>query len=883
MGKLSKKYDHKQVETGKYEFWLNNGFFKADASSHKPRFSIVLPPPNVTGMLHLGHAWDGTLQDIIVRRKRMQGYDTLWLPGTDHAGIATQAKVEERLQKEGTNRHVLGREKFLERAYAWKEEYAAIIHKQWAKLGLSLDYSRERFTLDEGFNQAVNYVFVKLYEKGLIYRGERIINWDPVAQTALSNIEVEHKEVEGAMYYFKYVLEDSPNEYIPVATTRPETMFGDTAVAVHPKDERYRHLIGKRVLIPGSKKPIPVIADEYVDPEFGTGAVKITPAHDPNDFEVGNRHQLERIIVMNKDATMNEHALKYAGMDRFECRKQLVKDLQEEGLLIKIEKIVHQVGHSQRTHVMVEPYLSEQWFVKMKPLAEAVIENQKNPDTKVRFFPERFEKILLNWMNDIQDWCISRQLWWGHRIPAYYHKETGEVVVSMTPPEDIENYVQDEDVLDTWFSSALWPFAALGWPDTEAKDYKRYFPTDVLVTGYDIIFFWVARMIFQSLEFTGQRPFKDVLIHGMFLDSQGRIMSKSLGNGVDPMEVIERYGCDALRHFISTNSAPGADQRFMEEKLEASWNFINKIWNAANFVLMNIDENMTTEDIRIDTSKLNVSDRYILHRLNETIERVDYNYDKYEFGEAMRYLYHFIWEDYCSWYIEMSKLTLQGDDEAAKKQTQSVLVYVLDKILKLLHPFMPFVTEEIYQAIPHDYPSIMISDWPTIQESYFFPKDISAFELLRDVIKAVRTIRAEVNVPLSKPIDLYIRPTNDEAESILTQNQEFLYRFCNPNTLIISQDVSSDEEMMTSIVTNAEILVPLKGLIDIDQEIDRLEQEAKKLESEVQRCERILSNPNFLKKAPEAKVEEERRKLQDYLSKYETVIARLKELKAMKN
>lgn len=883
MGKLSKKYDHKQVETGKYEFWLNNGFFKADASSHKPRFSIVLPPPNVTGMLHLGHAWDGTLQDIIVRRKRMQGYDTLWLPGTDHAGIATQAKVEERLQKEGTNRHVLGREKFLERAYAWKEEYAAIIHKQWAKLGLSLDYSRERFTLDEGFNQAVNYVFVKLYEKGLIYRGERIINWDPVAQTALSNIEVEHKEVEGAMYYFKYVLEDNPNEYIPVATTRPETMFGDTAVAVHPKDERYRHLIGKRVLIPGSKKPIPVIADEYVDPEFGTGAVKITPAHDPNDFEVGNRHQLERIIVMNKDATMNEHALKYAGMDRFECRKQLVKDLQEEGLLIKIEKIVHQVGHSQRTHVMVEPYLSEQWFVKMKPLAEAVIENQKNPDTKVRFFPERFEKILLNWMNDIQDWCISRQLWWGHRIPAYYHKETGEVVVSMTPPEDIENYVQDEDVLDTWFSSALWPFAALGWPDTEAKDYKRYFPTDVLVTGYDIIFFWVARMIFQSLEFTGQRPFKDVLIHGMFLDSQGRIMSKSLGNGVDPMEVIERYGCDALRHFISTNSAPGADQRFMEEKLEASWNFINKIWNAANFVLMNIDENMTTEDIRIDTSKLNVSDRYILHRLNETIERVDYNYDKYEFGEAMRYLYHFIWEDYCSWYIEMSKLTLQGDDEAAKKQTQSVLVYVLDKILKLLHPFMPFVTEEIYQAIPHDYPSIMISDWPTIQESYFFPKDISAFELLRDVIKAVRTIRAEVNVPLSKPIDLYIRPTNDEAESILTQNQEFLYRFCNPNTLIISQDVSSDEEMMTSIVTNAEILVPLKGLIDIDQEIDRLEQEAKKLESEVQRCERMLSNPNFLKKAPEAKVEEERRKLQDYLSKYETVIARLKELKAMKN
>ena len=882
MNKLSKKYDHQTVEQGKYEFWLEKDYFKADPSSNKPKFSIVLPPPNVTGKLHLGHAWDGTLQDIIVRRKRMQGYDTLWLPGTDHAGIATQAKVEEKLRDEGTNRHELGREKFVAQAYAWKDEYAEKIHKQWAKLGLSLDYSRERFTLDEGFNRAVNYVFVKLYEKGLIYRGERIINWDPAAQTALSNIEVEHKEVEGAMYYFKYVLADNPNEYIPVATTRPETMFGDTAVAVHPEDERYQAFVGKQVLIPGSKKPIPVITDEYVDPEFGTGAVKITPAHDPNDFEVGNRHNLERVIVMNKDATMNEHALKYEGMDRFECRKQLVNDLEAEGLLIKIEKIVHQVGHSERTHVMVEPYLSEQWFVKMEPLAKAVLENQKNPETKVHFFPERFEKILNNWMNDTLDWCISRQLWWGHRIPAYYHKETGEIVVSETPPKDIENYVQDEDVLDTWFSSALWPFATLGWPDTESEDYQRYFPTDVLVTGYDIIFFWVARMIFQSLEFTNERPFKDVLIHGMFLDSEGRIMSKSLGNGVDPMDVIDRFGCDALRHFVSTNSAPGADQRYMEEKLEASWNFINKLWNASNFVLMNIDDNMTTQDINIDGHQLNVSDQFILHRLNETIERVDYNYDKYEFGEAMRYLYHFVWEDYCNWYIEMAKLTLHGEDDIARKQTQSVLVYVLDKILKLLHPFMPFVTEEIYQAIPHDHESIMISEWPTINENYNFPEAIASFELLRDIITSVRQIRSEVNVPLSKPIHLHIRPANDETEAILKDNQAFIDRFCHPETLTIDQKFDSDEEMMTSVVTNAEIFIPLKGLIDVEEEIKRLEQEAKKLEGEVARCEKMLSNPNFVNKAPKAKVEEERTKLKDYQMKYETVVARLNELKAMK-
>jgi valyl-tRNA synthetase len=878
---LAKKYNHLEVEANKYEYWLKNEFFKADVGSNKPKYTIVIPPPNVTGKLHLGHAWDTTLQDIIIRRKRMQGFDALWLPGMDHAGIATQAKVDAKLQEQGTNRYELGREKFLEVAWEWKKEYAEFIRSQWAKMGLSLDYSRERFTLDEGLNEAVNEVFVNLYNKGLIYRGERIINWDVQAQTALSNIEVEHKEVEGSFYHFKYLIEDGDGEFLEVATTRPETMFGDVAVAVHPEDDRYKHLVGKKVLIPGNKKAIPIITDDYVDREFGTGAVKITPAHDPNDFEVGNRHRLERPICMNPDGTMNELADKYLGLTRFECRNQLVKDLEAEGLVVLIKKHVHSVGHSERTGVIVEPYLSKQWFVKMEPLANAVVDNQQNEDSKVHFWPERFEKTLLLWMDGTFDWCISRQLWWGHRIPAYYHKTTGEVIVSKTPPVDLENYTQDEDVLDTWFSSALWPFSTLGWPNIEEEDFKRYFPTDVLVTGYDIIFFWVARMVFQSLEFTNERPFKDVLIHGLIRDSEGRKMSKSLGNGVDPMDVIEKYGCDALRHFLTTNSSPGNDLRYIEEKVEASWNFINKIWNASNFVLMNC-ENFSYDDLQIDLNQLNVSDKYILKRLNETIELIDYNYDKYEFGEVGRHLYHFIWEDYCNWYIEMAKLSLYGEDEAAKQQTRSVLVTVLDAILKLLHPFMPFVTEEIYQTIPHKEESITIAAWPTVNKEYDqFNQSIETFHLLRDIIKSVRAIRAEVNAPMSKPIEMMLKVNSENIKSELLANQAYIDKFCHVSDLKIDFNFDQTEQMMTQVVTNAEILIPLKGLLDIEAEVERLSSELAKLEAEVTRCEKMLANPNFVNKAPKDKVEAEEAKLADYKTKHQTIQARIQDLKSM--
>lgn len=872
---LAKKYNHMEVEKDKYQYWIENNFFKADATSNKPHYTIVIPPPNVTGKLHLGHAWDTTIQDIIIRRKRMQGYDALYLPGMDHAGIATQAKIEEKLRKEGISRYDLGREKFLEVAWEWKEEYAQHIREQWAKLGLSLDYSRERFTLDEGLNKAVRKVFVDLYNKGLIYRGERIINWDPQAQTALSNIEVEHKEVEGALYYFKYLLEDGSG-YLEVATTRPETMFGDVAVAVNPSDERYKHLVGKKVLIPGNKKPIPIILDEYVEKDFGSGVVKITPAHDPNDFEVGIRHNLERPLCINTDGSMNELAGKYQGLDRFECRKALVNDLKEEGLIVKIEKHLHAVGHSERTGVMVEPYLSKQWFVKMKPLAEKVLANQLDEDKKVEFFPERFEKTLSQWMENAYDWCISRQLWWGHRIPAYYHKETGEVLVSENPPIDMENYIQDEDVLDTWFSSALWPFSTLGWPDTEKIDYQTYFPTDALITGYDIIFFWVSRMIFQSLELTNQRPFKTVLIHGLIRDSENRKMSKSLGNGVDPMDVIEKYGCDSLRYFLTTNSAPGLDLRYMEEKIEASWNFINKIWNASRYVLMNLDED--EKQFTIDSKYLSITDKWILTRLNETIKIVDRNYEKFELGEVSRHLQKFVWEDYCDWYIEMSKLALYGDDENQKKTTKAVLIHVLEAIIKLLHPFMPFVTEEIYQKLPHTTSSITISNWPEVNENNQFEKESEEVETIKEIIRAVRNMRSEVNTPLSKPIEMFIKTNNKDFENRLNTNRVYLEKFCNTSKLNIGSDFNIEEKVMTSVITNGEILLPLKGLIDIDAEIERLKQELMKLENEVSRCEKMLSNPNFINKAPKEKVELEREKLVDYKAKYETIKKRLQEL-----
>ncbi|HVI20880.1 MAG TPA: valine--tRNA ligase, partial [Bacillus sp. (in: firmicutes)] len=752
------KYDPQTIEKGRYQWWLEGKFFEAKNDQEKQPYTIVIPPPNVTGKLHLGHAWDTTLQDILTRMKRMQGYDVLWLPGMDHAGIATQAKVEAKLREEGKSRYDLGREKFLEQTWAWKEEYAGFIRAQWSKMGLGLDYTRERFTMDEGLSKAVNEVFVKLYEKGLIYRGEYIINWDPATKTAISDIEVIYKDVQGAFYHMNYPLADGSGS-IEIATTRPETMLGDTAVAVHPEDDRYKHLIGKTVILPIVGREIPIVADDYVDIEFGSGAVKITPAHDPNDFEVGNRHNLERVLVMNEDGTMNEKAGKYNGLDRFECRKRIVKDLQELGVLFKIEDHMHSVGHSERSGAVVEPYLSTQWFVKMQPLADEAIELQKS-EGKVNFVPERFEKTYLHWMENIRDWCISRQLWWGHRIPAWYHKETGEIYVGHEAPADSENWNQDNDVLDTWFSSALWPFSTLGWPDQDAEDFKRYYPTDALVTGYDIIFFWVSRMIFQGIEFTGQRPFKDVLIHGLIRDMEGRKMSKSLGNGVDPMDVIDQYGADALRYFLATGSSPGQDLRFSMEKIESTWNFANKIWNASRFALMNMD-GLKYEEIDI-TGEKSVADKWILTRLNETIETVTRLSERYEFGEVGRVLYNFIWDEFCDWYIEMAKLPLYGEDEAAKKTTRSILAYVLDNTMRLLHPFMPFITEEIWQNLPHEGVSITVAKWP---ENDALLTDLQAAEemkLLVEIIRSVRNSRAEVNTPMSKKIRMIVK-AKDQA------------------------------------------------------------------------------------------------------------------------
>ncbi|WP_042146177.1 valine--tRNA ligase [Paucisalibacillus sp. EB02] len=872
---LPPKYDHKTVEESRYKFWLDGKYFEAKDDPEKEPFSIVIPPPNVTGRLHLGHAWDTTMQDTISRMKRMQGYDVLWLPGMDHAGIATQAKVEARLKEEGTNRYELGREKFLSKAWDWKEEYASFIRSQWEKLGLGLDYSRERFTLDKGLSDAVKEVFVSLYEKGLIYRGKYIINWDPQTKTALSDIEVIYKEVKGNFYHMKYPIKDS-DETIEIATTRPETMLGDTAVAVHPKDERYQHLIGKTVILPIVGREIKIVADEYVDREFGSGAVKITPAHDPNDFEIGNRHDLERVLVMNEDGTMNENAGKYEGMDRFECRKQIVKDLQDMEVLFNIEEHIHQVGHSERSGAVVEPYLSTQWFVKMQPLADAALEMQ-NTEEKINFVPKRFEQTYFNWMENIRDWCISRQLWWGHRIPAWYHQETGEIYVGKNAPADVENWVQDEDVLDTWFSSALWPFSTMGWPNDDSEDLKRYFPTDLLITGYDIIFFWVARMIFQSKEFTGKRPFKDVLLHGLIRDEQGRKFSKSLGNGVDPMDVIEKYGADSLRYFLLTGTSPGQDMRFFWEKVESTWNFANKIWNASRFSLMNL-EGFTYEDIDL-SGELSLADKWILTRLNETIEHVTRNTNKYEFGEAGRHLHNFIWDELCDWYIEMAKIPLYGEDEKAKKTTQSVLAYVLDQTMRLLHPFMPFITEEIWQKLPHQGESITVAKWPEVREDFHDEKASEEMKRLVSIIKSVRNIRAEVDTPMSKQISLLIQAKDDTIVAVLETNRGYLDRFCNPSELVIATKVDAPEKAMTAVITGAEIFLPLEGLIDFDKEIARLEKELDKWNKEVERVQKKLQNQGFISKAPEAVIEEEKKKEKDYLEKQEAVKTRLAELK----
>ena len=835
---LETKYNHKSVEEGKYESWMSKGYFESGDLSKKP-YCIVIPPPNVTGKLHLGHAWDTTLQDIIIRYKRMDGYDTLWLPGMDHAAIATEAKVVQRLKNNGINKYELGREKFLDACWDWTHEYSGNIRAQWAKLGLSLDYRKEAFTLDENLTKAVKHVFVTLYNEGLIYRGERIINWDPVAKTALSNEEVIYKEDEGAFYHLKYFIEDS-DEYLDVATTRPETMFGDTAVAVNPEDERYKHLIGKNVILPVVNKLIPIVGDEHADPEFGTGVVKITPAHDPNDFEVGNRHNLERVVVMNEDATMNENAGKYVGLTREECREALVKDLTDSGILISIEKMVHSVGHSERTDAVVEPYLSKQWFVKMRPLADRVLENQKNKDSKVNFVPPRYEKTMNHWMEITYDWCISRQLWWGHRIPAWYKGD--EVYVGEEAPEGT-GWVQDNDVLDTWFSSALWPFATLGWPNN-TDNLERYYPNDVLVTGYDIIPFWVNRMTFQGLKFTDKRPFRDCLIHGLIRDKEGRKMSKSLGNGVDPMDVIEEYGCDALRFFLTTNSAPGSDLRYDEEKVKSTWNFINKLWNASRFVLMNLEG---FEESNYTLENLSISDKWMLTKLERTIKDVRKNMETYDFHNVGNTLYSFIWNDFCDWYIELSKSDMSNTNK-------SVLLKVLTSILKMLHPSMPYVTEEIYNMLPiKDADSIMISSYPKVEEEYLFEKDAEEVEKVLEDIVAIRNLK---------------------ATSGITKNAKVSYEIVETYKNIYETQLKLDkhEKALSETINHVNYsskFINISFYEEIEEDSSKKEEEIKKLEASIERREKLLSNENYVSKAPANIVEADRKKLSEEKEKLE--------------
>lgn len=876
MTELAPKYDPRAVEEGRYQTWLDEDLFKPSGDKKAHPYSIVIPPPNVTGKLHLGHAWDTSIQDTLIRFKRMQGYDTLYLPGMDHAGIATQAKVEEKLRKQGQDRHQLGREKFIKQVWDWKDEYASIIKSQWGKMGLSLDYSRERFTLDDGLSKAVRKVFVKLYEEGLIYRGQYIINWDPKLETALSDIEVIHKDDNGAFYHINYPLADGTGS-VEIATTRPETMFGDTAVAVAPGDERYKDLVGKELILPLVGRHIPVIEDQHVDPDFGTGLVKITPAHDPNDFLVGNRHNLQRINVMNDDGTMNEQAGKYAGMDRFDCRKALVEDLKNEGYLLKIEPIVHSVGHSERSGVQIEPRLSTQWFVKMKPLADKVLSNQKEDD-KVNFVPERFEGTLEHWMENVHDWVISRQLWWGHRIPAWYNKKTGEMVVQEEAPKDIENWDQDNDVLDTWFSSALWPFSTLGWPDEEAADFKRYFPTNALVTGYDIIFFWVSRMIFQSLHFTKRRPFENVVLHGLIRDEQGRKMSKSLGNGIDPMDVVEKYGADSLRWFLLNGTAPGQDTRFSYTKMDSAWNFINKIWNASRFVIMNLPEDAAAAHMP-DVDTFDLSDKWIFDKLNRVVKKVTRLFDEFQFGEAGREMYNFIWNDFCDWYIEISKVALNGTDEILKKHKQDNLVWILDQILRLIHPIMPFVTEKLWLSMPHNGKSIMVASYPVAHPEFENHVAEQDMEFLIEIIKAVRNIRMEVNAPMSSAIDIMIQLDNSKDKHILLDNRDYVENLLHPKSLVVDTNVVAPKLAKSAVIAGAQIFVPLAELVDLSEEIAKMDKEIDHLQEEVKRCKAKLANKGFVDHAPEAVIEKEKAKQADYESQLAGAVQRLKELK----
>uniref|UniRef100_A0A7C5V1Y3 Valine--tRNA ligase n=1 Tax=Caldicellulosiruptor owensensis TaxID=55205 RepID=A0A7C5V1Y3_9FIRM len=856
---MQKVYNPKEVEDRLYRMWLDKKYFHAKIDYSKKPFTIVIPPPNITGQLHMGHALNNTIQDILIRFKRMQGYCALWLPGTDHASIATEAKIVEKMKEEGLTKEMIGREKFLERAWEWKRVYGGRIIEQLKKLGASCDWDRERFTMDEGLSNAVKEVFVRLYEKGLIYKGERMINWCPTCHTTISDAEVEYEEKKGKLYYIKYPAKDN-SYYVIVATTRPETMLGDTAVAVNPNDQRYKHLIGKTVVLPLVNREIPVIADEYVDMEFGTGVVKITPAHDPNDFEIGQRHNLPMVQVIDTKGYMNENAGRYAGQGRYEARKNIVNDLKDLGLLVKEEDYTHNVGHCYRCSTVIEPLVSKQWFVKMKPLAEPAIRVVK--EGKIKFIPEKFEKIYFNWMENIKDWCISRQLWWGHRIPAYYCRDCENMMVSR---EEVKicskcgssNVYQDEDTLDTWFSSALWPFSTLGWPN-ETEDLKYFYPTDVLVTAYDIIFFWVARMIFSGLEHMGKEPFKYVLIHGIVRDAQGRKMSKSLGNGIDPLEVIEKYGADALRFTLVTGISPGNDTRFHMEKVEANRNFANKIWNAARFVLMNLDIDTS---FKPDESKFTFTERWILSRLDTLISEVTENLEKFEIGIAAQKLYDFIWDEFCDWYIEMSKPTLYNKEASNNKEVQYVLLTVLTDILKLLHPFMPFVTEEIYLNLPHIEESLVIATWPK-PRGYQFTEDIQMVEKLIELIRSLRNLRLERNIkPDIKP-KVYVKTEDLSMANQLSLWEIYVKKLANFDQVIIANEVPEDSVAL--VLSWGVAYVKLKEIVDVQAELKRLIDEKERLLKEVERSEKLLSNRNFLQKAPEKVVNEEKEKYERY-------------------
>ena len=876
---LAKTYDPKGLEDRIYQKWLDNKYFHAKVNPDKKPFTIMMPPPNVTGQLHMGHALDETMQDILIRFKRMEGYEALWQPGTDHAAIATEVKVIEKLKEQGIDKNEIGREEFLKYAWAWKEEYGGKIINQLKKLGASADWDRERFTMDEGCSKAVQEVFIKLYEKGYIYKGSRIINWCPVCQTSISDAEVEHEDQDGFFWHINYPVVGEEGQYVEIATTRPETLLGDTAVAVNPEDERYKHLVGKMLKLPLTDREIPVIADEYVDKEFGTGCVKITPAHDPNDFEVGKRHNLEEINIMNDDATINELGGKYAGMDRYEARKAMVEDLKEQGLLVKVVPHSHSVGTHDRCGTTVEPMIKPQWFVRMKEMAQAAIDTLK--EGNLTFVPERFDKTYLHWLENIRDWCISRQLWWGHRIPAYYCDQCGETVVAREMPGKCPkcgctHFHQDEDTLDTWFSSALWPFSTLGWPD-KTPEMEYFYPTDVLVTGYDIIFFWVIRMVFSGLEQTGKTPFHHVLIHGLVRDSQGRKMSKSLGNGIDPLEVIDKYGADALRLTLITGNAPGNDMRFYWERVESSRNFANKVWNASRFIMMNLEKAEVPE--KMDLAELTGADKWILSKVNTLAKDVTENMDKYELGIAVQKVYDFIWEEFCDWYIEMVKPRLYSDTDSTKGAALWTLKKVLGNALKLLHPYMPFITEEIYCTLHPEEESIMISSWPVFKEEWNFAKEEEAVEIIKEAVRSIRNVRTGMNVPPSKKAKVFVTAEDEKIRKIFEEGEVFFAPLAHASQVTVQKDKTGiDEDAVSAVTSKAVIYMPFAELVDVEKEIERLKKEEERLTKELARVNSMLGNERFISKAPKTKVDEERAKLERYTSMMEQVKERLAQL-----